>query len=305
LQAASAGISQADGIEIAPATLAGPAIMKTPARTGTDAIRGMQCDRVVRGRAWLKRSVPLVALLSSASAYSCTEAQQGTAPHARAGSSGSSGSQDGSANGSGGAIGAGGNPNDGSSGTAADGASGSSRGGVGGGAGTDSGGIGGSGGVSGSGGSVDGGGVGGTRDSGGAMPTFILGADISGVQEEVDRGTRYIDTDGQQKSLLELLKNHGFNFIRLRTFVNPMAPYGYAGMTSGCQRKAEAYGDKDHTIEFAREVKAAGMGLLLDFHYSDTWADPGNQIIPEAWRAATTLADLGSRLKAYTKDVVT
>jgi arabinogalactan endo-1,4-beta-galactosidase len=236
-----------------------------------------------------------VALVGATWVEGCSE-DRASAPDARAGRSGSSsaGAQGGTL-GSSGVVGAGGNPGDGSAGVG-----GSAGAGVGGSAGA---GVGGSVGMGGSAGAGADGSVG-AGGSGGRAPSFILGADISSVQEAVDRGARYVDTDGREKSMLDLLKNHGFNFVRLRTFVNPMAPYGYAGATTGCQRKAEAYCDKDHTIAFAQEVKAAGMGLLLDFHYSDTWADPGNQIIPEAWRSATTVADLAARLKAYTKDVV-
>jgi len=132
---------------------------------------------------------------------------------------------------------------------------------------------------------------------------FVLGADISSVQEAVDAGTRYVDTDGQIKGILDLLKNHGFNAIRLRMFVEPLAPYGYAS-GNGCSQKREAYNDLDHTIAFAQEVEAAGMGFLLDLHYSDTWADPGKQLIPEAWRGITTLADLAEQVRTYTADMV-
>ena len=133
---------------------------------------------------------------------------------------------------------------------------------------------------------------------------FILGADISSADESIDFGSIFVDTDGVEKSLIALLANHGFNYIRLRTFVNPLAEYGYAS-GSGCQQKAEAYDDKDHTIAFAQQVKAAGMGLLLDFHYSDTWADPGKQVIPEAWRGIGSVEALAAQVNAYTVDVVT
>jgi len=145
---------------------------------------------------------------------------------------------------------------------------------------------------------------GGTPGSGGATvfePAFILGADISGSQES---NASYVDTDGQTKSLFALLKNHGFNYIRLRTFVDPAAPYGYSSMANGCAGKSEAYGDKAHVIAYGKQAKDAGMGLLLDFHYSDTWADPGNQLIPEAWRSATSTDELAALMKAYTKDVI-
>ena len=115
--------------------------------------------------------------------------------------------------------------------------------------------------------------------------TFILGADISSVAEQEDRGVVFVDTDGEQKDLFTLLKNHGFNYIRLRTFVEPLNDYGYAS-DDACPGKAEAYNDRDHIVQLARRVRDAGMGLLLDFHYSDTWADPGKQVIPEAWRGA-------------------
>jgi arabinogalactan endo-1,4-beta-galactosidase len=133
-------------------------------------------------------------------------------------------------------------------------------------------------------------------------PPFILGADISSVQESQ---STFRDTDGETKTIFAVLKNHGFNYIRVKTFVDPSAPYGYASTANGCTGFPEPFGDRDHVVAFGKQAKDAGMGFLLNFHYSDVWADPGNQIIPEAWRDATTLTDLASRVKAYTKDVIT
>jgi arabinogalactan endo-1,4-beta-galactosidase len=133
--------------------------------------------------------------------------------------------------------------------------------------------------------------------------SFILGADISSVPEVADFGALFVDTDGAAKNMLDLLKAHGFNYVRLRTFVEPLAEYGY-GSGNGCNAKAEAYTDRDHTVAFAREVKAAGMGLLLDFHYSDTWADPGKQVIPEQWRGVQSVEALAGLVQAYTTDVL-
>jgi arabinogalactan endo-1,4-beta-galactosidase len=133
--------------------------------------------------------------------------------------------------------------------------------------------------------------------------SFILGADISSVPESDDFGTAFIDTDGTQKSMLELLKAHGFNYVRLRTFLNPLAAFGY-GSGNGCNAKAEAYNDLEHTVAFASEVKAAGMGLLVDFHYSDTWADPGKQVIPEQWRGVQSVDALAGLVQAYTTEAV-
>src|SRR6188768_381669 len=139
--------------------------------------------------------------------------------------------------------------------------------------------------------------------TGGAFdPGFILGADVSSAQES---SATYVDTDGQTKPLLDVLKNHGFNYIRLRTFVDPGAPYGYASSENGCSGKSEDYGDQAHVIAFAQQIKAAGLGFLLDFHYSDVWADPGNQIIPEAWRDAPDIDALAALVSDYTKQVLT
>jgi arabinogalactan endo-1,4-beta-galactosidase len=133
--------------------------------------------------------------------------------------------------------------------------------------------------------------------------TFILGADISSVQETEDFGTVFVDTDGTPKGMLDLLKAHGFNYVRLRTFLNPLAAFGY-GSGNGCNAKAEAYNDLEHTVAFASAVKAAGMGLLVDFHYSDTWADPGKQVIPEQWRGVESVEALAGLVQAYTADVM-
>lgn len=128
---------------------------------------------------------------------------------------------------------------------------------------------------------------------------FMLGADISSVQQAIDEGATYVDTDGQTKSIFALLAAHGFNAIRLRTFVDPGAEYGYSSCAGG-----EPYCDTAHNVEFGRQVKEAGMTLLLDFHYSDTWADPGKQVIPAAWREVTSVTELAGRVRAYTEDAV-
>lgn len=162
-------------------------------------------------------------------------------------------------------------------------------------------------------------GVGGTVGLGGAEPDasagplpapapfaadFILGADISSIDEALDFGSVFVDTDGREASVIEILKSHGFNYIRLRTFVDPLAEYGYAS-DAGCPGKTEAYADAAHTVAFAQQVKAAGMGLLIDFHYSDTWADPGKQVIPEAWRGLDSIEALAERVSSYTTEVLT
>ena len=131
---------------------------------------------------------------------------------------------------------------------------------------------------------------------------FYNGADISEVQEYERRNAKFFDVDGKESDIFTILKNHGFNSIRLRTFVSPKAKYGYAA--NGCGHDAEAYGDKDHVVAYAKKVKAAGMGLLVDIHYSDVWADPGKQIIPERWRGVNNANAMADSVYAYTKDLM-
>ncbi len=121
----------------------------------------------------------------------------------------------------------------------------------------------------------------------------------------MESGATFVDTDGVSKGMLEILGNHGFNYVRLRSFVEPDALYGYANPTGEEQyRRAEPYCDEQHTLAFAQEVKQANMGFLLDLHYSDNWADPGKQIIPEAWRGVATIEELASEVRTYTESVV-
>lgn len=250
--------------------------------------------------------------LSHCSAHEPTgSSNRGGSANAGAGGS-ASGASGSSSSGAGGGYGQGGAQSGGAGGAFSNGGSAGSFGtggtsgsgsGFGGASGAGSGTGGASGGSSGAGASGSGGSAG-SGGTGVSNPPFILGADISSVQEAVDQGAVYIDTDGQQKNIIDLLKNHGFNYIRLRAFVDPGAPYGYAAGTGSQCSKAENYCDKAHTIEFAQEIKAKGMGFLLDLHYSDTWADPGKQIIPQAWRNLGSISAMASALKAYTKDMV-
>lgn len=143
--------------------------------------------------------------------------------------------------------------------------------------------------------------------SGGAGPTepFILGVDISSVPESLDQGAVFADTDGTVKPVLEVFKAHGFNYVRLRAFVEPANLYGYANPNGDeAFRKPEPYCDTEHTLEFGKLVKDSGMGLLVDLHYSDNWADPGKQIIPERWRGVTSIDELGANVKGYTRELV-
>ena len=104
---------------------------------------------------------------------------------------------------------------------------------------------------------------------------YAVGADISWLQSQEDRGTRFSD-GGAEGDALAILRDNGFNYIRLRLFVNPKSELGYS--------QRDGYCDLEHTVAMAKRIKEAGMYFLLDFHYSDNWADPQKQIMPQAWQ---------------------
>lgn len=122
----------------------------------------------------------------------------------------------------------------------------------------------------------------------------IIGADISFLPELEARGIRFSDK-GVQKDVLDILKDHGFNYIRLRLFADPSADSGYAPGKGFC--------DLQHTLELARRIKKAGLKFLLDFHYSDTWADPGKQFKPAAWHGLG-IHELARKVYDYTAEVL-
>jgi arabinogalactan endo-1,4-beta-galactosidase len=114
----------------------------------------------------------------------------------------------------------------------------------------------------------------------------MRGADISSLQRSVDLGAKYYNAAGHAQNPLDILKSAGANYMRLRVWNNPVS----------------GYNDKDSVLRQARSIKAKGLKLLIDFHYSDTWADPGKQFPPASW-ASHTLPQLQNDVYRYTYDV--
>lgn len=119
-----------------------------------------------------------------------------------------------------------------------------------------------------------------------AAEPFIRGVDISAL-EEVENGGGIFSDNGTAGDAIDILHGHGVNYIRLRLWHSP------SGET----------GSLDSVLRIAARGREAGLGLLLDIHYSDNWADPNKQYRPAAWEGLTfeTLAD---SVRAYTADVV-
>lgn len=104
---------------------------------------------------------------------------------------------------------------------------------------------------------------------------FIKGADVSIMPELERNGTKFYD-NGIEQDGLTILKNHGVNWIRVRIWNNPYV-VGPEGVGGGNTDEAKA-------IEMAKRAKALGMKVLVDFHYSDFWVDPGQQKKPDVWK---------------------
>jgi arabinogalactan endo-1,4-beta-galactosidase len=128
-----------------------------------------------------------------------------------------------------------------------------------------------------------------------AQPTtkptqFILGADISTLTQVEQRGGIFRD-NGKPDDAIAIFTRHGWNCFRLRIFVNPD---GRGGVINSLE----------YTRELAKRIKASGAVLLLDFHYSDTWADPQHQIKPAAWKNMP-FDELEREVEKYTAGVMT
>jgi arabinogalactan endo-1,4-beta-galactosidase len=116
---------------------------------------------------------------------------------------------------------------------------------------------------------------------------YAAGADLSFLKQAEDRGTQFKD-NGKTAPGLQIFKDHGYNWIRLRLFHTP----------------TDLPNNLAYTIATAQAAKKLGFKFLLDYHYSDTWADPGKQFIPKAW-ASMTHAELVEAVFDYTKETIT
>ncbi|MEQ6343633.1 MULTISPECIES: glycoside hydrolase family 53 protein [Vibrio] len=115
---------------------------------------------------------------------------------------------------------------------------------------------------------------------------FIKGADISWITQMEDSGYEFYNDWGYRQDVLSILRDHGMNAVRLRVWVNPSDGY---------------YSSLDDVIVKAQWAKDANMDVMIDFHYSDTWADPGNQWKPAAWQQLS-FEDLMGQVWSYTRD---
>ena len=130
-----------------------------------------------------------------------------------------------------------------------------------------------------------------------AIPaSFKFGADVSTVLSEENSGVVYRNRDGEPTDLFVLLKEAGWDTVRVRVWNDPFDEdgRGYGGGNCGVA----------NSVEIARRCKEAGLSLIVDFHYSDFWADPAKQMSPKAW-VTMDLTQKCSALYAFTTDALT
>ncbi len=120
--------------------------------------------------------------------------------------------------------------------------------------------------------------------------TFWLGADISGSTDLEHRGVQLRNAQGEPRECTALMHELGLNAVRLRVWVDPKEHGGFC--------------DKADVVRMALRAKDWGMAVMIDFHYSDWWADPGQQNIPAAWKEMD-YEQMKQALADHTRDVLT
>ena len=131
----------------------------------------------------------------------------------------------------------------------------------------------------------------------GAVAQKYVGGDISLLPKYEQAGAKYYEQDGSAiASPLSFFKEQGMNAMRLRLFIDPSKNTGVDKDENVCQ-------DLAYVKTLGKRIKDAGLKLMLDFHYSDTWADPGKQWTPADW-ASLSDAQLQQKIYDYTKDVL-
>jgi len=127
----------------------------------------------------------------------------------------------------------------------------------------------------------------------GLSPDFIRGADVSSLLSLEASGVRFYDFDGQEQDMLKTLAEAGFNYIRVRIWNDPFDENGNGYGGGNCT--------VDTALELGKRASDYGMKLLVNFHYSDFWADPGKQQVPKVW-VGMNVEEKGKAIFDFTKE---
>ena len=127
----------------------------------------------------------------------------------------------------------------------------------------------------------------------GLREDFIFGMDASSVIAEEKSGVSYLGFDGKAQDVFCTLAQAGVNYIRVRVWNDPFDAEGHGYGGGNCT--------VDTALEIGKRATKYGMKLLVDFHYSDFWADPGKQMVPKAWKDMD-LETKAAALEQYTRE---
>lgn len=126
-------------------------------------------------------------------------------------------------------------------------------------------------------------------ENGNQLPNieFAKGADISWVTEFESKGYKFYDSNNFATECTQLMQNLGFNACRYRVWVNP----------------EDGWCNKEDVLVKAKRAQDLGMGIMIDFHYSDWWADPGKQVTPAAW-SSYNVEEMTEAVAQHTEEVL-
>ncbi len=122
---------------------------------------------------------------------------------------------------------------------------------------------------------------------------FILGMDASSVISQEQSGVIYLNEKGEKEDVFAVLSENGINTIRVRVWNDPYDSRGNGFGGGNC--------DIEKCVQIGQRAKKYGMTLMVDFHYSDFWADPGKQMTPRAWKNLS-IEEKTQALYEYTRD---
>ena len=141
----------------------------------------------------------------------------------------------------------------------------------------------------------------------GLSEDFMRGVDISSLIDIEKAGGKFYDADGKQADIFKILKENGVNWVRIRVWNNPVYERDVYANGKVIAAKGTSYGGGNNSVDtdllIAKRAKDAGLKLLVDFHYSDTWADPSKQKIPQDWKNLSD-KELNAAVEKFTKESI-
>ncbi|MBR6913068.1 MAG: glycosyl hydrolase 53 family protein [Treponema sp.] len=142
----------------------------------------------------------------------------------------------------------------------------------------------------------------------GLREDFMKGVDISMIDQIERTGGKFYNANGEEEDIFKILKDHGVNYVRIRLWNNPTYEEDQRDKNGKVvAKKGEKRGGGDNTVEtdlrIAKRIKAAGLKFMLDFHYSDFWADPGKQYMPQDWKNLSA-KQLEETVEKFTRETI-